>query len=290
MAYFTFSQGFRPGGFNRAVSNVAKDASGKPQFTRPNGYAPDSLNNYEIGTKSEFFNHRLQLNLSAYYMEWKNVQFGFYNPTELGNTTFGTNGPDYHIKGLETQFVGKVTDDITLQGSGSYNDSTQATSPCLVGNIQGSPTNGQCITSVRPNGSAVAVPFVNPFGSIGSNPAFSPKFTGDIRARYDWKMDDYKFFATVGGNYVTSMYNQPATYPSGNGVVVPNTTQLRYLQPGYGTLNANINLLKDNWGVSLYGSNLLNSHASVFTSSAQFIKSEVPIRPAVVGVKLNASF
>jgi hypothetical protein len=40
----------------------------------------------------------------------------------------------------------------------------------------------------------------------------------------------------------------------------------------------------------LYGSNLSNSNASVFTSSAQFIKSEVPIRPRVLGVKIGYKF
>jgi iron complex outermembrane recepter protein len=47
---------------------------------------------------------------------------------------------------------------------------------------------------------------------------------------------------------------------------------------------------KDNWNVSLYGTNLNNSHASVFTSSAQFIESQVPVRPRVVGVKFGFKF
>jgi hypothetical protein len=46
----------------------------------------------------------------------------------------------------------------------------------------------------------------------------------------------------------------------------------------------------DKWTAQLYGSNLFNSHASTFTSSAQFIKSEVPLRPMVVGVKIGYAF
>ena len=44
-------------------------------------------------------------------------------------------------------------------------------------------------------------------------------------------MDNYNPYVMVGVNYTGSMYNQPATYTSGVGVVVPNTTFLRYLQP-----------------------------------------------------------
>ena len=43
--------------------------------------------------KGTFLDNRLQLNLSAYLMQWNNVQFLFFNPPYLGNTTFGLNGP-----------------------------------------------------------------------------------------------------------------------------------------------------------------------------------------------------
>jgi hypothetical protein len=136
----------------------------------------------------------------------------------------------------------------------------------------------------------VAQPFANPFGTDGSVPAFSPDFQGNIRARYDWHMDDYKFHLTVGGNYVGSMYNEPATYPSGAGVLVPNTTLLRFYQPAYGTIDASIGVAKDRWTAEIVGSNLANSDASMFTNTAQFIKEEVPIRPRVVALRIGANF
>ena len=46
----------------------------------------------------------------------------------------------------------------------------------------------------------------------------------------------------------------------------------------------------DKWYAELYGQNLGDCHASTFTSSAQFIKSEVPLRPRVVGLKIGANF
>ena len=42
--------------------------------------------------------------------------------------------------------------------------------------------------------------------------------------------------------------------------------------------------------LALYGQNLLDSHASTFTTSAQFIKAQIPLRPRVVGIKISDSF
>ncbi|HZZ87905.1 MAG TPA: TonB-dependent receptor [Caulobacteraceae bacterium] len=289
LTYFTFSQGFRPGGFNRSVSNVAPGPDGNPQFTKPNGYAPDSLTNYEFGIKSEFLDHRVLLNLSGYYMQWDDVQLLFFNPTELGNTTFGVNGPNYTVKGVEAQVTARVTENFSIQGSATYNKDTQANSPCLVDNIPGTPAFNQCITQVIQKGVGL-VPFQNPFGAVGSVPAFSPEWQGDLRGRYDWDIGEFKAFVQAGFSYTGSMFNQPATYTSGEGVVVPNTTLFRYEQPAYATVDAAVGISKDNWYASIYGENLNNSHASMFTSSAQFIKSEVPIRPRVITLKLGAHF
>jgi iron complex outermembrane receptor protein len=73
-------------------------------------------------------------------------------------------------------------------------------------------------------------------------------------------------------------------------VTIPFTTTLRYDQPGYTTYDASLGVAKDNWTTEVYGQNLSNSNASVFTSSAQFIKSEVPLRPRVLGLKIGYRF
>jgi iron complex outermembrane recepter protein len=289
MVYYTFSQGFRPGGFNRTVGGVAKGPEGTAQYEKPAGYAPDSLTNHEIGWKTEFFDHRLQINGSLYYMNWDNVQVLFFNPVALGNTTFGTNGPNYNIKGIELQFVGRVTRELTLMGSGSYNKSKQTNSPCLVGNIPGVAAYGQCITQVVQSGLGLQ-PFNNPFGSEGGSPAFSPQVQFNLRARYDITFGNYNAFAMFGANYTGGMFNQTDTAVNGDNVAIPTTTLLRYYQPAYTTYDASIGVNRDNWNAELFGSNLSNSNASVFTSSAQFIKSEVPIRPRVVGVKISYKF
>jgi iron complex outermembrane recepter protein len=288
MVYYTFSQGFRPGGFNRTTSGVAK-LDGEPQYQKPISYAPDTLTNNEIGFKTTFFDDRLLLNGSFYDMRWDNVQMQFFNPLVLGNTTFAVNGPNYKVDGGELQFQAKLTEGLSLIGSGSLNHAKQTNSPCLVNNIPGSAGYNSCIIETGAIGDVSS--FANPFGTVGSVPAFSPRSQYNMRLRYDWTFNGgFKAFAQAGFNRTGSMYNQPATYPSGAGVTDITTVELRYLQGGYTTVDASIGVSKDNWDVSLYGTNLTNNHASVFTSSAQFIESEVPIRPRVLGLKVGFKF
>ena len=285
MVYYTFSQGFRPGGFNRYnTNNVLKDASGNPQYTTPNSFKPDSLINNEIGIKTELFDNNLQLNLSAYYMRWTNVQFLFFQPLYTGNVTFATNGPGYDVKGAELQFVGRPMDDLTVQGALTYNDNTKSSAPCLKGNITGSPSFGKCITMAGSN------PYPNPYGVVGGIAAFSPLWQGNIRVRYDWSLGDLPAYTTVGTSYTGGMWNQPANYVSGAGLSVPTTTYLRYYQPSYITFDAALGIRKGQWNLEIFGENLGNSHASTFTSSAQWVKSEVPLRPMTAGIKIGLNY
>ncbi len=292
MAYALFSQGFRPGGFNRSVSNVAPGPGpGNPkQFTKPNGYGPDTVTNYEAGLKTELFDHRLTVNLSAYYMNWDNVQFLFFNPTELGNTTFGVNGPNYRVEGVEAQVFARVTDQLTLQGSVTYNNDQQTSSPCLKDNIAG---HARVRPVHHPGGAerrwAGAVPESVRHGRIGSGllAVLAGQRSGSVRLGY----------RSVQGlrdrrGELHRQHVQPARQPMRRalGVLIPNTTFLRYEQPAYTLFDASIGVQKDNWYAELYAQNIGDSHASMFTSSAQFIKSEVPVRPRVIAIKIGADF
>jgi outer membrane receptor protein involved in Fe transport len=86
----------------------------------------------------------------------------------------------------------------------------------------------------------------------------------------------------AGANHVGQMSNEIQAFASGDTVLIPVTTLERYTMPGYTTYDAAFGVAKDNWTVQITGSNLTNSDASTNTSSAQFIKSEVPLRPRVI--------
>jgi iron complex outermembrane receptor protein len=315
MAYYTFSQGFRPGGFNRTASDNMGDvrlrseipyyATGSPalgglkndsqQYYKPAGFESDNLINNEIGFKSEFLQHRLQINASAYLMHWQNIQLPLFSPPVFGNTTFTVNGPSYDVKGLELQIVARVTDQLTVQGSGSWNSSRQTNAPCLESNVPnsvgasatsvGNPTPlGQCITVQK--GSA----FPNVFGALGTAPAFSPSAMFNLRVRYDWTVGEYRPFAMFGANHIGSENNEPASFTNGNTEVVPTTTLLLYTMPGYTTYDGSIGVAKDNWTVTANGSNLFNNSSSTDTTSGQFIKTEYPLRPRVLMLNFGVKF
>jgi len=222
------------------------------------------------------------------------VQTLIYNPPVYGNTTFGLTGPTYRVKGGELQLAFKATDNLTLMANLSHNDSRQITSPCIrsagvTPTTPGNPTPaGACITQVRSGDHNVAVQ--NALGAIGSIPAFSPKLQYNLRARYDWTFNDYKSFAQVGMTHVDDMSNQPSSFQSGDGVLIPYTTWLRYTMPGYNTFDASLGVAKGAWDLLIYGQNLSNKNASTFTTSGQDIKAEVPLRPRVLGVKVGFKF
>lgn len=292
LIYGLFSQGFRPGGFNRTARLILPDPLPPhgPQFNRPNGYAPDSLTNWEAGIKTDLFGHLAQVNLSAYYMIWQNTQIGFYNPAAgFGNTSFVTNGPTYHIKGAELQVVARPMPGLTVQGAVTYNDSKQTNSPCFISNVQGSSTFGKCITAIFKGG--VVVPALNPFGLPSGVTPFTPKVQADIRVRYEWPGFGMKWFATGAAAYTGKMWSEPNTYPSGENVSgVFGTTQYRYKQPAYTLADASFGFTRGNYTASLFVKNIFDSNASTFTSSPQFIKAVVPVRPRTYGVRLGADF
>ena len=299
LAYYTWSQGFRPGGFNRThvtldgtikqaaeADYTAGDSSTK-QFYKPAGYDSDKLLNNEIGLKSEWLDHRVQMNLALYQMDWKNSQLVLFDPVHLGNTTFVVNGPDYRVKGLEVQLVARVTEGLTVQGSSSWNSSEQTNGPCLISDIPGNPNGvGNCITQIN------SQPYTNPYGVNGARPAFSPALEYNVRLRYDFTQSEYKPFFTVGANYIGSMSNQPASYPDGNSPAnyPATTTLLRYTMPAYTTYDASLGIAKDHWNAQLTANNLTNEYASTHTSSGQFIKSEVPLRPRVITLLFGYNF
>jgi iron complex outermembrane receptor protein len=178
LVYYTWSQGYRPGGFNRTSKGpYVPDQNGVGQYFTPSSYAPDQLTNNEVGWKTQWFAHRLQFNGTLYREDWKNVQLGFFDPSELGNLTFNTNGANYRVKGVEIQLVTRVTSGLTVQGSASWNSSSQTNSPYLIAN------NPLSVNYEKP---ITAIP--NPYGVGGQParavPAFRSESTGPLRMVY----------------------------------------------------------------------------------------------------------
>jgi iron complex outermembrane recepter protein len=282
--YYTWSQGFRPGAFNRNAACYLPDAQGIDRYCSPLSYASDNLTNNELGWKTEFFDHRLRWNSALYQEDWSNVQVSFFDPGELGNVGFNTNGPTYRIRGFETAVTAVLMQGLTADASADWNSSNQQNSPYLIANntaLLANPASagayGKPITDV-----------VNPYGPPGSPAANAPPLEFNLRLRYQWVMSSYNLFAQFGAMHTAHSYTQSGSNPPLTGLIT--TTLLRFENPAYTTYDASFGATKDAWSAELYAVNLTNCLASTFTSTSQFALQQTTLRPRVIGVNVGYHF
>ena len=85
MVYANVAKGYRPGGIVPIVpsgeAGTATDCTAALKAVDPNitiaqtrTFQSDSLWNYELGTKTEWLDHRLSVDAAAFYIKWKNIQ------------------------------------------------------------------------------------------------------------------------------------------------------------------------------------------------------------------------
>jgi iron complex outermembrane recepter protein len=289
MVYYTWSQGFRPGGFdeNGGTPHIY-GPDGKYQYLLPRSWASDNLTNNEIGWKTEFLDHRFQWNGALYRENWDNVQISFFDPGLLGNLFFNTNGQNFLIKGIETSMVARVVNGLTLQGAAAWNQSKQTNSPALMANNPDSVNYGKAITQACDSTGANCSPITNPFGPVGSPSANAPPLAFSLHARYEWSFNDYNAFVQIGATHQGHSYSQAGSNPTfaGAGSSI-STSRLRFENPAYSSYSASIGIAKDRWNVMLYGENLADSNAAIFSSTDQFIVAQTPLRPRVLGVSFG---
>ena len=294
MAYLSFSQGFRPGGFNQNGGSPFVDGpDGEPQYLMPKTYHSDSLNNYEIGFKTQWrlLDRSFQWNTSLYREDWNNVQITFFQPLYFGPLNFQANGQNFRINGVETSFIAQIWRGLTLRGAGSWNSSEQVNSPALIDNNPQSVNFGKPLTEDCKTGPADCIPVVNLFGPRGSPTADSPPMTFSFLLRYDFATPmDYLGHLQLGVFHTGHSFTQAGANPAFVPGVTISTEQLRFEDPAYTTLSASIGISKDRWYFTVYGQNLTNSNAAVYTSTEQFIVAQTPLRPRVIGATIGYGF
>jgi len=124
--YGTISKGYKAGGIS--LGNDTNE-EGQPAIESP--FKEESLWNYEIGVKSEFWDNRVRLNASLYYMEWEDLQmesFRFLTPGDLTSNFERTiNIDDAEAWGGEVELLAALTDRLTITSAVGYVD-TEITS------------------------------------------------------------------------------------------------------------------------------------------------------------------
>ncbi|MFV3075523.1 TonB-dependent receptor [Niveispirillum fermenti] len=111
MAYGTYSEGFKSGGFNARYSSPV---------AAPVPYDPEFATLYEAGFKYESPARDLRLNLAAFRTDYDDIQVDFSYPGVLG--TLVGNAAAGRIEGVEVEFTWYPLPGLHLDGSVSHLD------------------------------------------------------------------------------------------------------------------------------------------------------------------------
>ncbi|MEW6576232.1 TonB-dependent receptor [Sphingorhabdus buctiana] len=260
LVYATWSRGFRPGGINR-------------RGTLP-PYGPDELDNYELGWKTTFGAFRF--NGAVYQEDWNNIQLSFLGAnglTEIRNAGIA------RIRGVEMD-VGYRQGGFSLNAGFSYNDAEIRRDFCRIANA-----TFDCTTP----GNALLAP-------AGSRLPVTPKFKGNMIARYEFPISDWNGHVQLAANHTGS-----------------RATDLRTAQKAlkgnlgaYTTVDFSFGVKNDMWSIEAFATNLFDSFGVVNTGVSCVetvcgtgVTPSTPtggafydtiIKPRVIGLKFSRDF
>jgi iron complex outermembrane receptor protein len=112
MFYGLYSKGFRAGGFNGRPGTGQYLAAAIP-------YDPETVDNFELGMKSEWVNGRVRFNAAIFNMDYKNKQEeqSVYTGVGTGQQTIVVNAGEATIRGLEVDLNWLVSEVFSLNGN-----------------------------------------------------------------------------------------------------------------------------------------------------------------------------
>lgn len=174
MVYFTWSNGFRPGGVNRNA-----DVTSLP-------YLPDYLTNFELGWKTSWAGDTLHFNGAFFWEDWHDFQFSFLGPNSL---TVIANAGQAQIEGIEGDLNWRATDSLTLNASGTYTDAHLTEPYCKAPPCDGSPD--------APNGQQLPI---------------TPRFKADATARYEFELANFNAHLQAALAYQGSSWTDLRTF------------------------------------------------------------------------------
>lgn len=290
MLYYTWSQGFRAGGFNRAPTAPALDsplaANGQPHQVEAGkhggwvasvNFAPDKLINNELGWKTRWFGRRIQWNGTLYQEEWNQTQIPLYGLAVV-NSGVIINGGDYRVRGVETSGVVRVATGLTVEAAAAWNHGELVRQGTVLWR-DGTPIDFGVLQDA--NGNA----FPNPSGALGSPLAGAPPFQGNIRARYEFVWNDYEAFAQIG--VVHQSHSLSTTFRLSQDLQGNSTA---YDLPAFTTFAAALGFGTGAWRVQLHGENLTDRRAQLYSNYTQWYKATTVGRPRTIGLRFSFAF
>ena len=180
MLYATYAKGYRSGGFNGRVDELAS-------ATIP--YDPETVDNYELGFKTEWMDQRVRFNGAIFYMDYKDKQeeIGLPSEGDTGQRISVFNAADATMQGVELEVQAIVTEGLGLRANLGYLDSEYD-----------------------------EFTFFDGFQTVdnsGLDFRRAPEWTGSIDATYEWQMGRGKAWARGAYRYLGEHFIEQTNRP-----------------------------------------------------------------------------
>lgn len=232
MGYVQYSRGYRAGSYN----GLAYQGLNQVYYIQP-----ETVNAYEGGLKTRFFDRHVQLNLAGFYYDYKNQQF----TQVIGATTFTRSG-NGRLFGGEAELTIQPTSRLRLDTSLGLLDTK------YTGNVI-DPSNPSSAT-LPING--------NPFPNA-SKITFSSSVDWIALERGDAKLRLHGDATYVGKYYFDPFKNygqSPCDKPAAGFNVLQAGPAIACGNPGYWLFNGRLSYETPNWSVAVWGKNLTNKY------------------------------
>lgn len=264
LVYLSAAKGDRIGGvnppfYNFAACNEALAALGYPNGGPPT-YKGDSLWSYEVGSKNRLFNGRFEMQMSAFYIKWTDIQQIVQVPACTEG--FTSNLGRASSKGFDFQAQALITDALRVGLSVGYTNARNATT--LV-------SGGNNVVAEGEQINAYAAPWVI-VPTAEYNFTIAPAHRAYVRM-------DYTYHSKNPGPYNPTTDTTSPTY---NAYFIPN--------PSYGLLNIHVGTTWSGWDVSVYALNSLNQLPLLYNNALQpftFYGATFTLPPRTIGGTLT---
>ena len=234
MVYASAAKGYRAGGVNSPLSNVCGPGLALVGLTLadvPRTYDSDTVWSYEVGGKFRTFSNRVQINASAYRIDWKGVQLNVATPG--CGQTYAANAGAARSQGFDLTAQGKVFRGLTANLAIGYNKAeyvAAATGP--------KPLNGSAAALIVNAGDKLAV----------------PPWTASLGAQYDFRaLNSLPAFVRADLQYASKYFR--GLGPGVNGYT-PDTRQA----PSTFYMNVRAGVTVKDWELNIFARNLTNSN------------------------------
>jgi iron complex outermembrane receptor protein len=185
MGYVSYNRGFNTGYFNQ-VSVGGFSAAANPAVN------PEIIDAYEIGAKSEWLDHRLRVNASGFWYQYKNLQQQVYE----GAALVTVNAAAARIRGIDLDVEAKPLAALTLAAGFEFLDARFTSYP------------GAPIYSLSPGGALVSAAG----DAAGDRIPYAPRISFNVRASYDIPSPIGDFNTTAALAYTGSWYGDPGNF------------------------------------------------------------------------------